>query len=195
MMGALANTEAMEPPRKSRTPTIPPVNGGLRGVDVDVDSVVPTLHSGHGSVTQPIDPNMSLLLKGIEGLQLLAQPLSEVAKQPGGKGPVVVAVITAFICSLVFSVAAVWVHDQSTSGRIGSRLETQDETIADVGDRVEDQGKQINALVNVVGGLLDEGDEDMAWIEDALAAGFSGQPIPKRSRRGRDKLRRMIPPQ
>jgi hypothetical protein len=195
-MATLVATEVMEGPRKNRPPTIPPANGGLRGVDVEVDSVA-TLHSGHGSgsVTQPIDPNMSLLLKGIEGLQMLAQPLSEVAKQPGGKGPVVVAVVAAFVCSLVFSIAAVWVHDQTTSGRIGARLEAQDETISDVGTQVEGQNRKINALVNVVGGLIDEGDEDMAWIEDALAAGFSGQPIPKRNTRGRDKLRRMLPPQ
>lgn len=183
---------------KSKTPTLHPTKGGTHDPG---DSMVSSM-GREGMVTAPLNPEMMLLLRAIEGMNKISEPLSALVKQPGNKGPIFVALVASLLFSVVFSIGAVWVHDQSTGGRIGSRLEDHDKAIASAtaaitaqGTLIAAQATSINALADVVGGLIDEGESDMDWMEEALASGFAGRPIPKRSTAGRNRLRRMLPSQ
>lgn len=181
--GGVPEAERFAAVRQSKTPTIPPKTTVPDAAESMVAAQIQP-------ATQPLDPTITMALRGLEGLGKVAEA---VAKQPGGKGPYVFAGLVSIVCSLIFSVGAVWVHDQSTTGRIGARLDDHDEAIAAASGAVKAQGEDIKALVEVVGGLIDEGESDMDWMEEALAAGFAGRPIPKRSAAGRNRLRRMVP--
>ena len=177
---------------QSKTPTIHPSNKPAPPVDPG-DSMVSAM--GQHQATQPLNPEMMLLLRAVDGITKVAEPLAAMAKQPGGKGPYAVAIVASLLFSLVFSIGAVWVHDQSSGGKIGSRLEDHDKAISGAVTAIAAQRASITALADVVGGLIDEGESDMDWMEEALGHGFAGRPIPKRSTASRNRLRRMIPSQ
>ena len=80
--------------------------------------------------------------------------------------------------SFVFSIAAVWVHDQTTRGTVSGRL--------------DDQDAAINGLIDTTSSLLDEEEASSEWLCEALAVGF-GKPITCRSTRGVEKIRREMP--
>lgn len=186
-----ADVGGFSPGRRGKA--TPPPGSLLTNQIEQPDPMVAAGQTVPGTGAQPIDPNTMLMLRVLDGLGKLAEPMAAIAKQPGGKGPYVFATVMSVVCSLVFSMATIWVHDQTSTGRIGNRLDDHDDAIAAASEAVNEQGADIKALVEVVGGLIDEGESDMDWMEEALAAGFAGRPIPKRSTAGRNRLRRMVP--
>ena len=178
---------------QSKTPTMHPKTAPP--LDPAGESMVTAMGPERTERTQPLSPELMLLLRAVDGMTKVAEPLATMAKQPGGKGPYVVALVASMVFSMVFSIAAVWVHDQSTSGKIGGQLEDHDKAISSAVVGLSEQRLMIAALADVVGGLIDEGESDMDWMEEALGHGFAGRPIPKRSTAGRNRLRRMLPNQ
>lgn len=107
----------------------------------------------------------------------LSTALEESGKRPGGQ-PLGLVIGSAALFSLVFSIAAVWVHDQTTRGTVSGRL--------------DDQDAAINGLIDTTSSLLDEEEASSEWLCEALAVGF-GKPITCRSTRGVEKIRREMP--
>jgi hypothetical protein len=148
--------------------------------------------SEHG---RQIDPNLAAVLSGLQTLERIAIPLGnaamtaaeKVSEAPAVKGGsvkwvLVVALLASAIFSLIFGVGgaaiAIWWHDTTTRGTVGSRL--------------DDQDKAINGLIDATNGVVDEGEDGDAWLCVALAEGF-GKPITCRSAREWEKIRRKMP--
>jgi hypothetical protein len=130
-----------------------------------------------------MDQALAMGLRVLGAVEALAKPLEAAAAKPGGRGLLVAATIAGTLSGLVFgiggAVAAVWVHDQSSRGTVTLRIDKQDTAI--------------NGLIDATNGLLDESEGDMEWMAQAFEALQAGTPIPKRSDRGRNKIRRSMP--
>jgi hypothetical protein len=130
--------------------------------------------------TVPIDPNIALIHRGLDLVDRLearfGEPVAQAAKQPGARGWLVAAGIVGALSGLIFGTGAaalfVWVHDQSTRGSVST---------------------SINGLIDATNAIVDQSEEDMGCIENALVAGFAGKPIQPCSTRGHDKIRRHMP--
>jgi uncharacterized membrane protein len=193
---------------------VPPPGPPAPQVHAPVESFAQAMPAPAPVYREPADPNLVMIAQTVESLAAVVKPLAGLVGDPKTRSPAVAGVIAGAVSGalfgLVFAVMAVWIHHTSTSGTVSTRLDKQDETsiaankaIADLGTAVTAQNLAIAALgteqkgaianiKEVTAGLLDEGEDDMDWMERALAAGFAGKPIPERGPSGRKALRRKL---
>jgi hypothetical protein len=78
---------------QSKTPTMHPKT--VPPLDPAGESMVAAMGPERTERTQPLSPELMLLLRAVDGMTKVAEPLATMAKQPGGTGPYVVAIVAS----------------------------------------------------------------------------------------------------
>lgn len=195
--------EAVIPSPMSRT-LIP--TGAPSEVPRDQTKPMVVIPPGQDVAMAQDSDKLDMVLSAVQGLGNAADKMARfIDKQPPGQRNVLItACLVAVMASLFFStvaaIAAVWVHDTETRGRLDTRLDKQDQamvtmtqSLRDQADASKAQAKDQHDLVEVVEGLLDEHEAQSEWMPRALEAGFARETIP-RMPSSVAKLRRKMPP-